>query len=213
VGIAHRVPLPYIINVVHLYTWKPTTLSDVVDAHIMPDLGHASLEVVDERTGDATYISYWPEIESVVGEVTQIFKHRTHRNPDSYALESDPEGAYMQRPAEAHTTLHDLDEARLLSDWQSLQDSTFDVLRWNCSSLCKYLLLAAMSKEDYTRIAPLTHCSDEDTQNVTGGSVLLERVGRLSLSKFVDCTPDDIHRLALAYNGKLDMGAATQAVQ
>jgi len=67
--------------VVHLYIWKPTTLADVVDAYIMPDLGHASLEVVDERTGDATYISYWPEIESLVGEVTQIFKHRTHRNP------------------------------------------------------------------------------------------------------------------------------------
>src|SRR5215468_1939041 len=113
----------------------------------MPDLGHASLEVVDERTGDATYISYWPEIESLIGEVTQVFKHRKHRNPASYAQECDPNDAYLQRPDDAHETLRGLDEARILNDWQSLQDSKYDVLRWNCSSLVKYLLLAAMSQE------------------------------------------------------------------
>jgi hypothetical protein len=185
----------------------------VVDAHIMPDLGHASLEVVDERTGDATYISYWPEIESLIGEVTQVFKHRKHRNPASYAQESDPNDAYLQRPDDDHETLRGLDEARIVNDWQSLQDSKYDMLRWNCSSLVKYLLLAAMSKPDYTRIAPLTHCSDEDTENVTGSEALLERVGQLSLSKFVDCTPEDMYRIGLAYNGKIDIGPAVQAVQ
>src|SRR6478672_7418362 len=101
--------MAYIFFVIHLYLWKPTRLADVVREGIMPDLGHASIEVVDERTGDATYISYWPEIESLIGEVTQAFKHRKKRNPDSYAQESDPDDAYMQRPGEAHTTLYGLD--------------------------------------------------------------------------------------------------------
>jgi hypothetical protein len=200
--------------VVHVYLWKPTSLAEVVGARILPDLGHASLEVVDEATGDATYVSYWPEIESLIGEVTQVFKHRKRRHPASYAQESDPDDGYMQRPAEAHETLRGLDEGRILNDWVSLQDSKFDALTWNCSSLCKYLLLAAMSKEDYARVAPLADCSDEDTEDVTGGAALLDRVGRLSLSNFAECTPEDVFRMALAYNGHANAAErASKAVQ
>jgi hypothetical protein len=199
--------------VVHLYLWKPTSLAEVVDAHIMPDLGHASLEVVAEQTGDVTYMSYWPEIESLLGEVTQAFKHRQHRNPVSYDQESDPNDSYMQRPPEAHTTLYGLDKRRILNDWAALQDSKYDALRWNCSSVCKYLLLAAMSKDDYIRVAPLANCSDEDAENVGGSAALLERIGQLSLSRFVDCTPEDVFRIALAYNGHAGAEAAAKAVQ
>jgi hypothetical protein len=199
--------------VVHIYLWKPTSLTDVVGAGIMPDLGHASLEVVDEATGVATYISYWPEIDSLLGEVTQAFKHRKKRNPSSYAQDSDPDDGYLQRPADAHGTLRGLDERRILSDWRSLQDSKYDTLKWNCSSLCKYLLLAAMPREDYARVAPLANCSDEDAEDVGGGGAILERIGRLSLSTFVDCTPEDVFHIALAYNGRADAAPAAKAVQ
>ena len=179
----------------------------------MPDFGHASLEVVDERSGDTTYISYWPEIESLIGEVTQAFKHRKRRHPVSYAQESDQEDGYMQRPAEAHATLHGLDERRVLTDWVSLQDSKYDAFKWNCSSLCKYLLLASMSKADYARVAPVANCSDEDAENVTSSAAILDRISKLSLSKFVDCTPEDVFRMALAFNDSTGRETASEAVQ
>jgi hypothetical protein len=69
---------------VRLYIWKPTKASEVLGEGLMPDFGHAAMEVVDEATGRATYMSFWPELESLVGVATRPWKRREKRNPSTY---------------------------------------------------------------------------------------------------------------------------------
>jgi hypothetical protein len=188
---------------VRLYIWKPTKASEVLGEGLMPDFGHAAMEVVDEATGRATYMSFWPELESLVGVATRPWKRREKRNPSTYEEESDPEAGFMQRPADAIETLHGLNEARILREWQRLQDSEFHVRSWNCSNVSKYLLIRSMPPEDYARIADAASCTMEDMNQIRADDELQEVLRHLASASFIDCRPEDVLRMVIAYNERV----------
>lgn len=179
---------------VKLYYWEPTELTEVLAEGIMPDLGHVSLEVTNESTGAVDYVSFWPERESLIGRVTDLFKERQVRQPMSYAEESDEDGSYMQRPADQVLVLKGLDEAQISRQWHLLREAEYDILRWNCSSVIEFLLLSAMRPEDYDRVKEVVDCPQEGRPE---GRDLPEIWG--SLASLLDCRPGDVLRLARAY--------------
>lgn len=168
---------------------------------VMPDLGHVSLEVVDDTTGLAdAYVSYWPEVDSLIGTTTHTFKPRQNRNAASYAQDSNPDDGFMQRPADFTISLHGLDEKKIATEWSYLYDSTYDFRHWNCSSMVKSLLLRAMSSDGYARVAPVADCDNDTLADVTDGPDLLSRLRKTLISSVVECRPDDVLRVAAAYN-------------
>ncbi|MDX1932615.1 MAG: hypothetical protein SFU56_08425 [Capsulimonadales bacterium] len=194
--------------VVTLNVWKPTSVLTIVEQGIMPDLGHASLEVVrdDEPIG---YVSFWPEMDSAVGQVTNLFKHRLERHPVSLAQESDPTDGYMQRPPDRTEEMFGLDEERILRGWHRLKNIKYDFFHWNCSNVAKFLIVRAMTPPDQARLRAFLGCSDADLEEVnaearhiTGGpeddEILTDRLRRLALTDFIRCIPDDLVVLAQA---------------
>jgi hypothetical protein len=188
---------------VRLYIWKPTRVSEVLTEGIMPDFGHAALEVVNEATGQTTYMSFWPELESLVGFATRPWKHRATRHPSSYAEETEPEAGFMQRPADFIETLHGLNERHILAAWAMIRDDEYHLRSWNCSNVSKYLLISAMTPEDYVRIAECAACTVEELKRVRDRENLREVLAYLTTSSFIDCRPDDVLRMAVAYNEQI----------
>jgi hypothetical protein len=194
-----------------LYIWKPNTLPEMLTNGIMPDVGHAAMEVVAPN-GDAGYISYWPETESLLGRAIAPFKPRETRHPSSYAQECDPEQGYMQRPADYEEDLTEgLDEERILRLWPQLRDSEYDLRSWNCSNVIKYLLIGAVPREDREAIAEACACSAEDLRHVTDVDDFKVVLTYLSTSRFIDCRPDDVRRLAHTYNERIASVASALA--
>lgn len=192
---------------VNLYVWDPPGLSEILDLRILPDLGHAALEVVDTEGQPLVYVSFWPEMESVVGQALQPFKKRQVRNPEQYDLEADTDGGYMQRHADYLETIIGLDEARIQRDWTELRDAKYDLTSWNCSNVCKLLLLRAMPPEIAREVGEKTAVQVEDLQNLQGEVEMFHALRYLATSSFVDCRPEDVLRLVRAYNDRMNSDA------
>lgn len=188
-----------------LYTWAPVSPVTLLQPGVSPDIGHSAIEV---RGGSAAsedssvYMSFWPELESLIGVVTQLWKPRTVRNPASYAQEIDPDDGYMQRLADNVTELDGLDEEKMRHLWERFGESKYDFLKWNCSSVCRLLLLSATPPHLREAMRAAMACSLEDVAQLWGAGEMAdvaERLRYLSTSAFIDCRPDDLKRAAAAY--------------
>jgi hypothetical protein len=196
---------------VNLYVWRPLPLLEALDHKVIPDLGHAALEVVDGDGRPLVYASFWPEIDTPVGELLRPFKPRAERHPASYADESDPAQGYMQRHAENLEHLKGLDEAVILREWPQIRDANYDLTSWNCSNVCKLLIFRAMKSEQAETIAQMLTVPPEEMAQIYGGEDFMSVLSYLTTRTFVDCRPDDILRLARAYRTLFDPEEAEMA--
>jgi hypothetical protein len=199
---------------VNLYVWDPPGLSEILDLRILPDLGHAALEVVDAEGKSLVYVSFWPEMESIVGQAIQPFKKRQARNPESYDVEADPDGGYMQRHADYLEPILGLEEGRILRDWAELGDAKYDLTSWNCSNVCKLLLLRAMPPEDARLMGDKLAMVVEDLKELDDQVEMAHALRYLATSSFVDCRPEDVLCLVRAYNDHVaERADATQMAE
>ena len=182
---------------IKLYTWGPTTPETVMNQTVAPDIGHSALEVTDENGRLKAYASFWPERDSLIGRITQLWKHRQERNPASYAQETNPQQGYMQRPADHADEIFGPDEVTVVRLWESLRHSEYDFLKWNCASVCKLLILASApardeaSKEFALSVSELGRLNDPDE--------LLAALRALATSPFIVSHPEELRQLAEAY--------------
>lgn len=163
---------------------------------IAPDVGHSALEVAGATAEQSGYVSFWPERDSLVGRITQLWKPRATRHPASYEAETDPEGSFMQRPADYDVELLGLDEAVIVRLWKELAGSQYDFLTWNCSNVCKFLLLSAVPLEKRAALEEAMGVCPEEGSCISGESAMLEKLRFLSTSAFIDCRPEDLKRAA-----------------
>lgn len=197
---------------VTVYTWIPAPPSAVFTKGLMPDLGHCSLLVHDEDGIQSdVYCSFWPEMESALRRVISLWKNRTTRYPASYVEESDTQAGFMQRPADFSVRLEGLREDRIRRGWHQLKDSDFDVASWNCSNVSQCLLIAAMERARYNRLQDAVEYTLDDLDRSQMDSEEMGGVLRyLATSKLIGCRPEDVHRLAAAYDEvfcRLEAGA------
>lgn len=185
---------------INLYVWDPPPLSEVIDRHILPDFGHSSLEVVDEEGKSLVYASFWPEIESMVGQAIQPFKHREIRNPVTYEAESHPDGGYMQRHADYLEPIVGLDEAQVWKDWMELHNAKYDLTSWNCSNVCKLLILRAMPPQEARILGERLAVMVEDLHQLQTQVEMFHAMRTLATSSFIDCRPEDVLCLVREYN-------------
>ena len=147
--------------------------------------------------GDASaYISFWPEIESLIGQVTQLFKPRPARHPATYADEIAADGGYMRRPADYSVTLTGIDDATIVRLWAELAESQYDFLHWNCSNVCKFLLLSAIPVGSRAALVEAMGLCPDETNCIDSADTVLEKLRFLSTSAFIDCRPEDLKRAA-----------------
>ena len=198
---------------VNLYVWDPPALSEVLDRRILPDFGHAAIEVVNDEGQPLIYASFWPEIESLVGQALQPFKPREVRNPISYEAESDPDGGYMQRHADYLEPLEGLEESRILRDWAELQDARYDLTSWNCSNVCKLLILRAMSPDRAGVLGEKLAVVVEDLQQLQTQMEMFHAMRHLATSSFIDCRPEDVLCLVRTYNDLLVVNTEEEKVE
>jgi len=180
-----------------LYTWGPTTPETVMNQTVAPDIGHSALEVTDGNRALRAYASFWPERDSLIGRITQFWKHRQERNPVSYAQEINPQQGYMQRPADHADEIFGPDEATVVHLWESLRHSEYDFLKWNCASVCKLLILAsAPARDESVREFAL---SASELARLSDPDELLAALRALVTSPFVVSHPEELRQLAEAY--------------
>lgn len=181
---------------VKLYIWQPSTTELVMHKGLAPDVGHSALEVVNANGAVTCYASFWPERDSLIGRITQFWKPRETRNPLSYEDESDPDGGFMQRPAEYIGELIGLDEPKIARLWNELAGSDYDFLSWNCSNVCKFLLLSAVPPEKRAALEDAMGVCPDETNCICDESPTLEKLRFLATSPFIDCRPEDLKRAA-----------------
>lgn len=193
-----------IILVVEIFIWRPTSVAMMVEHGIVPDLGHAAIQVT-EGPETLAYVSFWPEIESVLGQVTLFFKPRDTRHPSSYLQECDPMDGFMQRPADYIDTVPHLDEGNIIRGWQRLKTAGYDFLQWNCSNVVKFLIIRAMSMEDQDKLRQFIGSSENILDEINGDTddddsldseesllSLTTRLRKLALTDFIECIPEDL---------------------
>jgi hypothetical protein len=156
------------------------------------------MEVVSDH-GEGVYISYWPEMDTPMGHVMQLVKSRAKRHPESYSEEIDPEAGFMEREASHIGELQGLNEELIKVLWPQLKSSEYDFFKWNCSSVCKFLILSAMDKRFHEQILAAAVCTPEDLLTVESTDDLVVRLRILATSPFIDCRPDDLHRMVHVY--------------
>ncbi len=183
---------------VRLYTWAPTTAEAVVEGTVTPDLGHAGLEVVEGDGQPRAYASFWPEQDSLIGRITQLWKPRSVRNPESYAQETDPDGPYMQRVADHVDTFEGLDEDKIVDLWQKLRVSAYDFLHWNCASVCKLLLLSAVPSHIHPALQEAGY-DPKDVVRLAHEEERTEALKNLAVSPIIHSHPEELRRIAEAY--------------
>ena len=168
----------------------------------MPDLGHSSLLVHDDSGAlEDVYVSFWPEMESLLRRVINLWKNRKTRFPASYAEEIDEKAGFMQRPADFVVPLEGLREDRIRHGWSQLKDSDFEVASWNCANVSECLLIASMERERYKGIQDAVECTLADLDKSEMDSNEMGGVLRyLATSELSACLPEEVHRLAVAYN-------------
>lgn len=184
---------------VTLYTWFPSSPRVVFNHRTPPDFGHSTLQVIDE-SGKETYVSFWPELDSLYEKVSHLVHHRPLRYPPTYALEIDPDSAYMRREAERSDRLEGLSEERIVAGWRMLLGSHYDVRHWNCSNITRFLILYSMDPGyflDLQEAAKLSRDAMTDISNLGDVAVLMET---LATRGFIDSVPEDTVALAETYN-------------
>jgi hypothetical protein len=187
---------------VTVYTWLPTPPLNVITERLMPDLGHSSLLVHDD-TGikEDIYCSFWPEMESPIRNFIRFWKNDQIRLPNNYEEESDPAAGFMQRPADSIVPVRGLQEERIRRGWEHIKHMPYDLTTWNCSNVSQYLLVAAMEQDRYDRIQHAVECTLADLERSQMDSDEIGSVLRyLATSKLIACRPEDVHRLAVAYD-------------
>ena len=164
---------------------------------IAPDIGHSALEVTAGCGVVRAYASFWPERDSLIGRITQLWKHRQERNPADYSQESDPRQGYMQRDADHADEIFGLDEAMVVRLWENLRHSEYDFLKWNCASVCKLLILgSAPARDDSVREFAL---SVSEIARLSDPGELLAALRASAASPFAVSHPEELRRLAEAY--------------
>jgi len=184
---------------IKLYTWLPVAPDTLIERHIAPDLGHCSLEILDNDGKPELYASYWPEIENPAGKLTDFLKHRHTRQPKNYKEEIDPTARFMERPPDFVDEIEGLDERLVLRAWNKMRHKRYDLRRWNCSNVAKGMLLAGMSKRDRRFAAAASRC-DEDCPPPSKFRDVLEWLRALVTAPVLTCTPEDVRRMVAAYN-------------
>ena len=164
---------------------------------VAPDIGHSALEVTSEGGAVRVYASFWPERDSLIGRITQLWKHRQERNPVSYWQESDPEQGYMQRPADHADQIVGPDEATVARLWEGLRHSEYDFLKWNCASVCKLLILASAPARDAS-VQEFARSASE-LARLNDPAELLAALRGIAASPFIISHPEELRRLAEAY--------------
>jgi hypothetical protein len=191
---------------VTLFTWMPAPTQMVLTSGKMPDIGHSALAVTTDD-GQAAYISFWPETDSLIGRITALWAPRPTRSPESYAQESDPDAPYLQRPADYVETLLGLAERRLIRGWDALKDGDYDAAQWNCSHVTRCLLTMAMGATDHACLVATGALTDDGAWEMAEDADLAARLSLIAASRVADCTPLAVRALALAYQSL----AATEA--
>ena len=184
---------------VTLYTWLPPPPQWALEHHLPPDLGHSALKVTGSEGEPLAYASFWPEPDSLIGRIREMWAARRSRHPASYTQEIDPEDGYMQRPADIADVLPGLSESLIVETWESLRDSVYDVSNWNCSNVCKFLILTGLNERYYESVQEAFRCAPGEIPRLASGDDLLTKLRYFSTSPFIDCRPDDVRRGAQAY--------------
>lgn len=182
---------------IRLYTWGPTTPETVMNQTAAPDIGHSALEVTDSSGHVLAYASFWPERDSLIGKITQLWKHRQARNPTSHAQEIDPHEGYMQREADHADEIYGIEEATIVQLWDHLKDTEYDFLKWNCASVCKMIILGSAPSRDAS--AQEFAVSVSEIARLNNPEELLAALKKISASPFAVSHPEELRRLAEAY--------------
>jgi len=156
------------------------------------------MEVISDED-KSTYISYWPELETPVGHVMRLVKSRTKRHPETLAEEIDPHGGFMERKPNFIGEVEGTNEDKVRILWEAIKVSEYDFFKWNCSNVCKFLLLSAMDKRYHQQMLSAAVCTPQDLLAVESADDLVVRLRILATSPFIDCRPDDLHRIVAAY--------------
>jgi hypothetical protein len=192
---------------VKLYTWLPLEPFLIFEG-FRPDAGHSSMEVFSETNSLMAYVSFWPAPTSLIGEITQLMKPRPQRRPSTYAQEIDPTIGFMQRPADFIDEVHGVDEEQVTEMWTAIEDTDYDLLHWNCSNICKLLLISSFDPCHRDQVAGAAGCTPADLFKIGAGEELLEKLRYLTTSPFIDCRPEDVRRMVEAYE-KIEMPLRT----
>lgn len=186
---------------VTLYTWDPPKPEWALEHRFSPDMGHSALKVTDDNGVPRAYASFWPERESMIGRIRDLWVERLARHPKSYVQEIDPDQGFMQRPADHADAVDGLAEDLVVEIWEMLRDGGYDVRTWNCSNVCKLLILTGMDPRHHESMQQAMVCSPADLLSIAGPDDLFSKLRYLSTSPFIDCRPDDVRRAAQAYRG------------
>ena len=180
-----------------LHTWLPAPPEAVIDGQVGPDIGHSSIEIKAED-GKETYISYWPETETLLGRLLQPLKPRKQRHPSSYEEESSLEAGYMQRESDFSEEVPAVEISRLAVGWESIKETPYDLPKWNCSTVTRFLIITSMDPTFYGRIVSGSDYKEEELAS----GVTIENIGDVirafAASHLTDCCPEDVQRLVRA---------------
>ncbi len=187
---------------VTVYTWLPNSPTVILTEGLMPDLGHSSLLVHDDNgEQEDLYCSFWPEMDSVLRRVINLWKNRVVRFPASYAEDCDEETGFMQRPADFIDHLTGLREDRIRHGWERLKHGDFSVVSWNCANVSECLLIASIERDFYESIQEAVECRLDDLDKDKIDSDEMDGVlDYLAESDLIGCHPEEVHRLAVAYS-------------
>ena len=184
---------------IRVYIWDPAGLVTALQEGVPLDLGHAAMEVISE--GDkTTYVSYWPEMETPIGQVMQLIKSRTKRHPETLAEEIDAHAGFMEREPNFIGEVEGTNEDKIRILWEDIKVSDYDFFKWNCSNVCKFLILSAMDKRYHEQMLSAAVCTAQDLLTVESTDDLVVRLRILATSALIDCRPDDLHRMVVAYS-------------
>lgn len=164
-----------------LFTWIP---NPNVGEGPPTDLGHSSLQI------GGLYVSFWPEMDSLIGVLIQPGHPRGQRNPRSYLDECDPDGPFMRRPPEFVDRLEGLSFERMRARWNELADSPYDPRTANCSHLALEVIRAG--------VPPVVAAElDPGSAPEPAAEDVWARIRSLLAAPFTDCTPEKLRALVL----------------
>ncbi len=167
---------------VELYTWIPDPAFGGESGGPPADLGHSAMQA------GALYVSFWPELDSLVGRLIHAQHPREKRCPESHAEECDPEGPYMRRPPEFVDRLEGLSLPPMRVRWEGLRESDYDVRTANCSHVALEVLRAGVPPE----IAPILDPREAPTPEDDG---IWSKIRALLSAPFTDCIPEKLRSL------------------
>lgn len=173
---------------VALHTWIPEGPGD--DAREGPpgDLGHSALQVGD------LYVSFWPDMDSLVGHIIGFFHKRDDRNPATYVIECDPNGPYMRRPADFTDTIFDFEEEPMRRRWEELRSEPYEFGTRNCSHVCLEVLRAGLPPQQRAELSPDNVTLDDAEDSWAAARLVLA-------APLTDCIPESLRALALKLPG------------